>query len=106
MVQDIFEKYIRNYVFLCSSRNGSSYLFVLIKILNIKTVMSPCILLSNLPVKVVKTKGEEASCEEGVGEGQHPGVHVPHHGLLQAPVWCPDTVGCKYKYHKTTPDWS
>ena len=106
MVQDIFEKYIRNYVFLCSSRNGSSYLFVLIKILNIKTVMSPCILLSNWPVKVVKTKGEEASCEEGVGEGQHPGVHVPHHGLLQAPVWCPDTVGCKYKYHKTTPDWS
>ena len=65
--------------FLCTCRYGSPYLFVLTKMFNIETVMSTSILLSGWPVKLVKTKTEEAGCEEAVGEGQHPGVHVPHH---------------------------
>ena len=64
---------------LCTSRYGSPYLFVQIKMFNIKTVMSTSILLTGRPVKLVNTKTEEAGCEEAVGEGQHPGVHVPHH---------------------------
>ena len=90
----------------CVRLNMAHIFVVLIKLVNIETVMSPCILLSGWPVKVVETKAEEAGREEGVGQGQHPGGHVPHHGLLQAPVWCPDTLGCKYRYPKTTPDWS
>ena len=71
--------------------------------------MSPSIPLSSWPVKVVETNAEEAGREEGVGEGQHPGVHGPHHSMLQAPLMCPGTsvkVGCKLgKYYNNTPDW-
>ena len=51
-----------------------------VKIVNIETLMSPCILLGGRPVVGIETKAEESGCEEGVGEGQHPGVHGPHQG--------------------------
>ena len=53
----------------CVRLNMAHIFVVLIKLVNIETVMSPCVLLSGWPVKVVETKAEEAGREEGVGQG-------------------------------------
>ena len=57
--------------------------------------MGPGVLLGGWPVKGVETKDKEAGNEEGIGEGQNPGVHGPHQGQLQASVGGPYTVEWK-----------
>ena len=48
------------------------------------TAVGPCVLPLAQPLEVVEVQTEEGSSEEGVIEGQHPRVHCPHHGQLQA----------------------